>query len=108
MLGGDEAFEALLAECQRRGLRIVLDGYTTTPGVLNHASRGFFQFTDALGNGPASPWLDWFTFHEHPVNAYDRNRTPGYEAWAELHALPKLNTDNPQVRQSRGVHRRAI
>jgi cyclomaltodextrinase / maltogenic alpha-amylase / neopullulanase len=26
-------------------------------------------------------------------------RPPGYEAWVGLHALPKLNTDNPQVRE---------
>ncbi len=41
LLGGDEAFDALLAECQRRGVRIALDG------VFNHASRGFFQFAPA-------------------------------------------------------------
>jgi len=93
LLGGDEAFDALLAECQRRGIRIVLDG------VFNHTSRGFFPFNDVLENGPASPWVDWFTFYEHPANAYDHGRPPGYEAWAALHALPKLNTDNPQVRE---------
>lgn len=93
LLGGNQAFDALLAECQRRGLRIVLDG------VFNHASRGFFPFNDMLENGRASPWLDWFTVHEHPANAYDHSRPPGYEAWVELHALPKLNTDNPQVRE---------
>jgi glycosidase len=93
LLGGDEAFDALIAECRRRGMRIVLDG------VFNHASRGFFQFNDVLENGPASPWLDWFTVHEHPANAYDHGQPPGYEAWVGLHALPKLNTDNPQVRE---------
>ena len=93
LLGGNEAFDALLAECRRRGVRIVLDG------VFNHASRGFFQFNDVLENGKASPWLDWFTFHSHPANSYDHGRPPGYEAWAGLHALPKLNTDNPQVRE---------
>src|SRR5918997_1515924 len=93
LLGGAEAFDALLAECQRRGVRIVLDG------GFNHASRGFFQFNDVLENGAASPWLDGFTFHGHPANSYDHGRRPGYEAWAGLHALPKLNTDNPQVRE---------
>jgi cyclomaltodextrinase len=93
LLGGDAAFETLLAECKRRGLRIVLDG------VFNHASRGFFQFNDVLENGAASPWIDWFHFNEHPANAYDHNRPPGYTAWVGLHALPKLNTDNPQVRE---------
>ena len=93
LLGGTAAFDALLAECKRRNLRVVLDG------VFNHASRGFFHFNDVLENGAASPWLDWFSFIEHPANAYDHNRPPGYTAWWGLHALPKFNTDNPQVRE---------
>lgn len=56
-------------------------------------------FFDVLDNGAASPWLDWFTVHEHPANAYDHNKPAGYEAWWGLHALPKLNTGNPQMRE---------
>jgi cyclomaltodextrinase len=93
LLGGNAAFDALLAECKRRSLRVVLDG------VFNHASRGFFQFNDVLENGAASPWLDWFTFTEHPANAYDLSRPPGYNAWVGLHALPQFNAANPQVRE---------
>ncbi|HYF61361.1 MAG TPA: glycoside hydrolase family 13 protein, partial [Herpetosiphonaceae bacterium] len=93
LLGGDVAFELLLAACKQRGLRVVLDG------VFNHCSRGFFQFNDVLENGEASPWLDWFSFTGHPANAYDHSREPGYAAWIGLHALPKFNTDNPQVRE---------
>ncbi|MDP9366483.1 MAG: glycoside hydrolase family 13 protein [Chloroflexota bacterium] len=93
LLGGDAAFEAMLAECHRRGIRVVLDG------VLNHASRGFFQFNDILENGAASPWVDWFHVHAHPANAYDRSRPPGYEAWFGLRALPKFNTDDAGARE---------
>jgi glycosidase len=93
LLGGDPAFAELMAACQERGLRVVLDG------VFNHASRGFFQFNDVLENGAASPWLDWFTFNQVPANAYDHSRPPDYTAWIGLHALPKLNTDNPAVRE---------
>lgn len=94
LLGGDEAFDEMLRECKRRGIRVVLDG------VFNHASRGFFQFNDILENGAASPWLDWFYLTgEHPLNAYDVARLPGYTGWADLRALPKLNTHNPQVRE---------
>jgi glycosidase len=93
LLGGDQAFDGLVAECRRRDVRIVLHG------VFNHASRGLFQFNDVLENGPASPWLDWFTVREYPPNAYDHSRPPGYEAWDGLHALPTFDTDNPQVRE---------
>ncbi len=93
LLGGDDAFDRMLAACHERGLKVVLDG------VFNHASRGFFQFNDILENGAASPWLDWFHFDEHPANAYDHNQPPGYRAWVGLHALPAFNTDDVQVRE---------
>ncbi len=92
LLGGNPAFTRLLDEAHRRGLRVVLDG------VFNHASRGFFFFHDILENGIASPYVDWFKINGYPVNAYDPSRPPSYQAWWGLHALPKLNTDNPQVR----------
>lgn len=93
LLGGSDAFAELLAVCKEREIRVVLDG------VFNHCSRGFFQFNDVLENGQASPWLDWFTIRRFPTNAYDHNKPADYEAWYKLHALPKFNTDNPQVRE---------
>ncbi len=93
LLGGNEAFDEMLAACHARGIRVVLDG------VFNHASRGFFPFNDILENGAESPWVDWFTFGSHPANAYDHAKPPGYEAWIGLHALPKINTDHPIARE---------
>lgn len=93
LLGGNDAFRHLLDEAHARGIRVVLDG------VFNHASRGFFQFNDILENGPDSPYLDWFHVYDFPVNAYDHSRAPQYAAWWNLHALPKFNTDTPQVRE---------
>lgn len=93
LLGGNSAFEELLSACHARGIRVVLDG------VFNHASRGFFQFNDVLENGESSPWRDWFVFENFPPNAYDHGKKPGYQAWYGLHALPKFNTDNPEVRE---------
>ena len=68
-------------------------------GVFNHASRGFFQFHDILENGPNSAYLDWFNISEFPLNAYDPDKTPNYRAWWGLPALPKFNTDCPEVRE---------
>ena len=93
LLGGNAAFQTLLDACHRRGLKVVLDG------VFNHASRGFFQFNDILENGPHSPWLDWFTVEGWPLSAYDGSRPANYVAWIGNRALPKLNTENPQVRE---------
>jgi neopullulanase len=112
ILGGNETFRELLDAAHARGIRIVLDG------VFNHASRGFYQFYHTLENGAASPYLDWFYFEQERLqngerlNAYppldeelDWRRTQrsleayGYQAWWDLPALPKLNTDNGVVRQ---------
>jgi cyclomaltodextrinase len=92
MLGGDAALRELIDEAHDRGMRVVLDG------VFNHASRGFFQFSDILESGPHSAYLDWFHIREFPLNAYNEGRL-GYDAWWNLPALPKFNTDTPAVRE---------
>lgn len=93
LLGGNKAFYALRDEMHRRGMKLVLDG------VFNHASRGIFYFNDILENGAKSAWLDWFIVHDWPLSAYDDSKPANYECWWGLRALPKWNTDNPQVRE---------
>ncbi|MCP4537428.1 MAG: DUF3459 domain-containing protein [Chloroflexi bacterium] len=110
ILGGDSAFREMLDAAHERGIRVVLDG------VFNHASRGFYQFNHALENGAASPYLDWFYFDEERirtggrVNGYpgpeeEQNMSNGslkglgYQAWWDLPALPKFNTDTLAVRR---------
>lgn len=93
LLGGNAAFRELVTEAHKRGIRVMLDG------VFNHASRGFFQFNDILENGPHSPWIDWFTIEDWPLSAYDGSKPAHYLAWWDNRALPKFNTDNPQVQE---------
>jgi glycosidase len=93
LLGGDAALRHLVKAAHDRGIKIVLDG------VFNHASRGFFQFNDILENGPKSPWLDWFVVEDWPLAPYDGARPANYASWWNNRALPKFNTDNPQVRE---------
>jgi cyclomaltodextrinase / maltogenic alpha-amylase / neopullulanase len=103
LLGGDEALRELLDTAHDRGMRVVLDG------VFNHTGRGFWPFHHILESGAASPYRHWFLLdHERldsgrPLHAYPPPGTPrsehGYEAWWGLPALPKLNTDEPEVRE---------
>ena len=94
LLGGEPAFEALLAELKRRGMRLLLDG------VFNHCGRGFWAFHHLLENGPASPYRDWFITEQWPLNAYPRSgETCGYYAWWSDPALPKFNHANSQVQE---------
>jgi len=94
LLGGNEALRELLDEAHTRDMRVVLDG------VFNHASRGFWPFHHILENGRNSPYLDWFIIHDWPLRPYssDKEYPANYKAWWNLPALPKLNTDNPGVR----------
>ncbi len=93
LLGGNPAFDDMLHACHERGVRVILDG------VFNHASRGFFPFHDVLENGENSPYADWFHIHGWPLHPYSQSHPANYEAWWGLKALPKFNTDNPQVRE---------
>jgi glycosidase len=93
MLGGNRALRELVTAAHKRNIRLVLDG------VLNHASRGFFQFNDILEQGAASAYMDWFTVLDWPLHPYDGAKPANYVAWANIRDLPKFNTDNPQVRE---------
>jgi len=101
ILGGDAAFKTLLKQAHKKGIRIILDG------VFNHASRGFYQFNHTLENGNDSLFKDWFFFDEERLSkrkcllAYpeELHQPPGYKAWWNLHALPKINLRQPEARR---------
>lgn len=95
LLGGDDALRELLDQAHARDMRVVLDG------VFNHTGRGFWPFHHILENGGNSPYIDWFNVQEWPLRPYnhDAQNPHNYDAWWNLPALPKLNTDNPGVRQ---------
>ncbi len=111
LLGGTEALRELLDACHARGMRLFLDG------VFNHTGRGFWPFHHVMETGAASPYRRWFHFDQAALEAgvtpraYAPPADPtvaadtgslarfGYRAWWDLPALPKLNTDEPDVRE---------
>jgi cyclomaltodextrinase / maltogenic alpha-amylase / neopullulanase len=125
LLGGDAALRELLDEAHARGMRIVLDGVFNHTGrgfwpfhhvMENGASspyRNWFQFHPAAlaGRRPFRPypWASDIALDpdepglETSVNDDWRGdesvRRLGYRAWWGLPALPKLNTDDPGVRE---------
>ncbi len=108
LLGGDAALRELLDAAHGRGMRVILDG------VFNHTGRGFWPFHHIVENGLGSPYLDWYHVDRDRLAA-GRGLEPypnphghghggslerlGYQAWWDLPALPKLNTDHPPVRE---------
>lgn len=94
LLGGDAALRVLLDEAHQRGIKVVLDG------VFNHTGRGFWAFHHILENGSNSPYIDWFTVQDWPLHPYPEGPKvkPNYYSWWNNASLPKLNTNNPGVR----------
>ncbi len=120
LLGGNDALRELLDRAHAKGIRVVLDA------VFNHASRGFWPFHHVMECGVASPYVDWFyldadylasgrTLEAYPqreLPVLDHSTSPwltrtgdwskrelGFRAWWDLPALPKLNVENPEVRE---------
>ncbi|MEX1170167.1 MAG: glycoside hydrolase family 13 protein [Chloroflexota bacterium] len=103
LLGGNEALRELLDAAHERDMRVILDG------VFNHTGRGFWPFHHVLETGASSPYRRWFHLDDaaldagRPLLAYPPAGTPasalGYRAWWGMPALPKLNTDEPAVRE---------
>jgi cyclomaltodextrinase len=93
LLGGQSAFDELLEQAHRRGMRVILDG------VFNHTGRSFLKFADILENGQSSPWLDWFGIEGWPLSPYDTSQPANYRGWHNIRALPELNLENPEVRE---------
>lgn len=91
-LGTLDDFHALVKVAHANQVRLVLDG------VFNHCGRGFFAFNDVLENSEHSPYRDWFYIKRFPVDAYGAGDPQNYLGWWNHKALPKLNTNNPEVR----------
>lgn len=91
MLGTEEDFDNLISESEKRGIKIILDG------VFNHVGAESIYFdrfgtfnSDGACQSENSPYKNWFYFKDYPVD---------YESWWGVMDLPKLNTENEDVRQ---------
>lgn len=81
--GTQDDLDALIADLNERGMRLMLDG------VFNHMGRRSPKFQAALAHHDA-PERAWFNFHE--------DHKHGYSAWHDAANLPEVNLNNPEVR----------
>ncbi|RPF54294.1 glycoside hydrolase family 13 protein [Aquisalibacillus elongatus] len=88
--GDKEKFRELVTKCHERGIRVMLDA------VFNHSGYYFEPFQDVLEHGENSKYKDWFHIHEFPI-AYEPK--PNYDTFAYEPKMPKLNTENSEVKQ---------
>ena len=89
MLGTKEDFSKLTEALHQRGMRIILDG------VFNHTSCQYPAFVDVCRNGPDSKYAGWYFVNNYPVTQKPVN----YQTCGGCEYLPKLNTENPEVRK---------
>lgn len=88
--GDKKTFKKLVDLCHQKGIRVMLDA------VFNHCGYYFAPFQDVLKNGKNSKYKDWFHIHEFPLQTTPR---PNYDTFAFVEQMPKLNTENPEVKQ---------
>ncbi|ANS76731.1 alpha-glycosidase [Paenibacillus yonginensis] len=89
--GDAETLKKLVDLCHERGIRVLLDA------VFNHSGRTFAPFVDVREHGEQSKYKDWFHIREFPLAVKDG--IPTYDAFAFEPMMPKLNTENPEVKE---------
>lgn len=88
--GTNETLKQLVEACHDRGIRVLLDA------VFNHSGKTFEPFVDLLKNGSESSYTDWFHIRQWPLEVIDG--VPTYETFAFEPIMPKLNTENQEVK----------
>ncbi len=90
LLGGREAFDALIEAAHARGMRVILDG------VFNHTGddsryfnrRGHYPDVGAY-QSKSSPYAAWYRFRDFPND---------YESWWGIEIMPRLQQGNSVCR----------
>ncbi|MFD1739838.1 glycoside hydrolase family 13 protein [Bacillus salitolerans] len=88
--GNKETFRHLVDTCHKNGIKVMLDA------VFNHSGYYFEPFQDVLKNEENSMYKNWFHINEFPLKTEPR---PNYDTFAFVPSMPKLNTENPQVKE---------
>ncbi len=87
--GDKETLKKLITICHKNGIKVMLDA------VFNHSGYYFPPFQDVLENGEDSKYKDWFYIRDFPVVT---DPAPNYDTFAFTPFMPKLNTQNQEVR----------
>ncbi len=87
--GTKEDLKNLIKVCHEHGIKVMLDA------VFNHSGFYFPQFQDVLEKGEQSIYKDWFHIREFPLQT---EPLPNYDTFAFTPNMPKLNTENEEVK----------
>lgn len=98
ILGGNEAFDVLIAEAKKRGIRVILDGVFSHTGADSKYFNKFDRY-DGIGayksyvTGQESKYRSWYSFIETD------NGEPAYESWWGFPDLPNVNENDLSYRR---------
>ena len=87
--GDKETFKRLIDVCHKNGIKVMLDA------VFNHSGYYFPQFQDVLKNQDKSIYKNWFHLKDFPIVT---EPIPNYDTFAFVSSMPKLNTENADVK----------
>lgn len=88
--GDSTVLRSLVDAAHARGIRLIWDF------VPNHVGIGHWAFQDAVQNGEASAYWDWFEFYV-PADSIQVGNGNHYESWWGIGSLPELQTVNLDV-----------
>lgn len=92
--GTDETMKELVKQAHDKGIRVMLDG------VFNHCGELFAPWQDVKEKGQSSEYFDWFMINEWPFDKEGGSaHKKQYYTFAFYDEMPKLNTNNPKVRE---------
>lgn len=87
--GDNQLMKRLVEAAHQRGIKVMLDA------VFNHSGFYFPPFQDVMHNQEHSKYVDWFHVNEFPIRTEPR---PSYSTFAFTHMMPKLNTENHELK----------
>jgi len=86
--GDEDDFDLLVDLLHANDMEIILDA------VFNHTGTAFFAMEENFKKQESSDYLNWYFIQQFPIE----ESADSYRTWQGYASLPKLNTENPQVR----------
>lgn len=90
--GTEQDVKELIDKAHAKGIRIMVDC------VFNHSGYYFAPWQDVVEKGPASAYYSWFMINEWPF-VPGAAKKKQYYSFAFFDGMPKLNTNNEEVRR---------
>ena len=90
ILGDDKSFDRLMADCEKAGIKVMLDGVFSHTGADSQYFNRYGRY-DTLGayQSPESPYASWYSFEQFPDK---------YNSWWGFYTLPAVDKSNPDYR----------